>query len=190
MLTFLSRVLYDRRHYGQHRGGHGPFAFDVQTIANANGGRDEDAEQPGGAQAGAVGVVRRDQTRVRQAGRRRSQGTVRRQTLGRPFLVRGVVAARARRRRHGTAVAEFRLVRRDGHRHHVVVGRRTGRPGRLSRSAVVQTPAVPQAAVVRRKGAGRRGVRTLFVPGRTVENEQVVVWRREPEVGTGLGTVN
>jgi len=163
------------RRHGKPNVGHGPSAFDVQAVADADGRRDEDAEQPGGAQAGAVGVVRRDQVGVHQAGRGRAQRTIVGQRRRRSRGGR-VVAARARRRRLGTAVPELRLVRRR--RQHLL--RRPGRPGCLPGGAVVQAPAVPPAAVVRRKSAGRRVLRPLRVPGGAVQDEQVVVRRREP----------
>jgi len=99
------------RRHGKPNIGHGPSAIDVQAVADADGRRDEDADQPGGAQAGAVGVVRRDKARVRQAGRGRAERT----DVGRRWpRVSRVVAARASRRRLGTAVAEFRFVCRRG----------------------------------------------------------------------------
>lgn len=174
----------DRRH-GQHNGGHGPSAIDVQTVADADGRGDEDAEQPGSAQAGAVGFVRRDQARVREAGRGRAQGTVGgggRRPLGRRPFVRGVVVARARRRRRHrlrATVAELRFVRHGGHhrRHLIVPVGRPRRPGCLPGGTVVQAPAVPPAPVVRRKSTGCRGVRALCLSRGTVENEQIVVRR-------------
>lgn len=164
------------RRHGKPNVGHGPSAFDVQAIADADGRRDEDAEQPGSAQTGAVGVVRRDQAGVHEAGRGRAQRT---DVCRRRWRSGGdrVVAARARRRRIGTAVPELRLVRRHRLQH---VVRRPGRPGRLPRGAVVQAPAVPPAAVVRRKGAGRRVLRPLRLFGGAVQDEQVVVRRGEP----------
>lgn len=167
------RFAHQHRRHGQHRSGHGPSAFDVQTIANADGCGDENAEQPGGAQAGAIRVVRRDQVGLRETRRGRAQGTVGGRR-GRPPAGRVVVVARARR--HRSAVSQFRLV---GHRGR---GRRPRRPGRLPGGAVVQAPAVSPATVVRREGAGRRSMCALRLPGGIVQNEPVVVRRREPEV--------
>jgi len=108
----IRRVHIVYRRHGKPNIGHGTSAIDVQAVADADGRRDENADQPGGAQAGAVGVVRRDQAGVRQAGRGRAQRT----DVGRRWPLGGrVVAARASRRRLGTAVAEFRLVCRRGH---------------------------------------------------------------------------
>jgi len=107
----IRRVHIVYRRHGKPNIGHGPSAIDVQAVADADGRRDEDADQPRGAQAGAVGVVRRDQAGVRKAGRGRAQRT----NVGRRWPLGGrVVVASAGRRWLGTAVAEFRLVRRRG----------------------------------------------------------------------------
>lgn len=55
------------RRHGKPNFGHGPSAIDVQAVADADWCGNEDADQSRGAQAGAVGVVRRDQVGVRQA---------------------------------------------------------------------------------------------------------------------------
>lgn len=105
------RVHIVYRRHGKPNVSHGPSAIDVQAVADADGRRDEDTDQPGGAQAGAIGVVRRDQAGVRQAGRGREKRT----DVGRRWPRGGhVIAARAGRRRLRAAIAEFRLFCRRG----------------------------------------------------------------------------